>query len=423
MKGVKYMLDEDLTLEISDDSLKALRELNLSASDVSIDTLTFTLFSVNLDELFSFLKNFGFEFVLRDKGMLAYKTSFYDKHTSSIIATGGDYNHDSTYLYINGKGCTMIDSAYGLLEFIKVFYLQFSQYNLRCNRIDLCKDSFENFFYDWVQTSDPLQQAQMLLARGRTRRWGGELDSSHHHKPGWTYYSGKRDSGIFVRLYDKAVEQRVSDIIPYWARLEIEIKKDDKANYAQRVIDDIISGTSINSIFSNYAMSHFRICVPNDIPLGDHNRSRDIEASPEFIKFLGIELEPSQKLFFCELFKSISIQAKVNNIARNVLPQLLPLLSDMSFYDLISIFEHCCDKYSDKYVNDLGYSYQFIRDNDNLLNSRIVSVPVEKEYIEKLRSMSFNELSDAERVTVANSNIISSWKFSPHSKIDSIDIL
>lgn len=88
---------------------------------------------------------------------------------------------------------------------------------------------------------------------------------------GCTCYMGKRESNVFLRVYDKQLEHNskckdTDEPIMYeWVRWELELKNER----AQMAVEHIVSGVSVGEVCVGVLANYFRVIV-----LDDSNKSR-----------------------------------------------------------------------------------------------------------------------------------------------------
>ena len=132
------------------------------------------------------------------------------------------------YRYEMGVHCSLPSGLLALLDkspedVIKLVLLQGGKFT----RLDVAIDT------DQVHISeiDAAVRYGNLVSRSQKRDYRGSYGGE-----GFTIYIGSRSSSRFIRIYDKAAEQKVEGV---WTRCEVEFK----AKQAQRAADHIASGT------------------------------------------------------------------------------------------------------------------------------------------------------------------------------------
>ena len=144
----------------------------------------------------------------------------------------------------------------------------------KITRLDLAVDDLgENYF-----SMDTLVQ---ILESGsyvsKFRKWQNLVDrnlGSDNTKTGHTIYLGKRQSALFLRIYDKALEQK-TDSIP-WVRWELELKEDR----AEKAVKQLIAKDNLGSVCMSILANSLRL-----IELNNPNKSR-CSVNPVWQKFI-----------------------------------------------------------------------------------------------------------------------------------------
>ena len=109
------------------------------------------------------------------------------------------------------------------------------------------------------------------------RKWQNLVDrnlGSDNTKTGHTIYLGKRQSALFLRIYDKALEQK-ADSLP-WVRWELELKEDR----AEKAVKQLIDKDNLGSVCMAILANSLRL-----IELDNPNKSR-CSVNPVWQKFI-----------------------------------------------------------------------------------------------------------------------------------------
>jgi len=163
----------------------------------------------------------------RDKGKFGYQQSFIHPFGITVIS-----NHSrpemGVHVSFSGRALHSLDDV-GMTG---VELLHWSLENGgRVSRIDLAIDVFD-------VAIDPIELAKsprMALDPGTARKWS----YIKGHDGGTTAYVGSRKSERFLRIYDKAAEQRLQGAL--WTRFELELKS-DSARAAAKMFDLLSDG-------------------------------------------------------------------------------------------------------------------------------------------------------------------------------------
>lgn len=188
------------------------------------------------------------------KGKLGYKKQIFFNNITICY----DGNEDmGTHIILSGQGCRQFEVDESLLDLIK----RINIIEGKLTRIDLALDcrtgeliKFDNLLEDIIKGN--------IISKWKSsteiikRNLDGETE-------GRTISLGSRSSNTFLRIYDKAMEQKVDGT---WYRIELEIKKEN-ARELQKIINKDNTGQIMQGILKNY----MRIVVQNN---KDKNKSR-----------------------------------------------------------------------------------------------------------------------------------------------------
>lgn len=244
---------------------------------IIIDWLQFTLLRDDgLEIVFKILRLNPADFERLDKGGLGYKDQLINNNVR-IYYNGNIGMGINTS--ISGKGCRYMESQ-GISLWSLVFRLAQST-KINITRLDLALDTSVKLI-DRIRKSIDTKK---YISKSRSISYicKSGKDSTRTE----TIYLGSRSSDLMIRIYDKAVEQGLDDVV--WERWEIVLKK-DKIKEAIPLLKKDISHT-----FRNILYTYFR-----PIKKIESNKSRSL-VEKWYIKFLGtvekisLYREPSQK--------------------------------------------------------------------------------------------------------------------------------
>lgn len=208
---------------------------------------------------------------------------------------------------------TSLDNATYFIEFLlKVRSIgQFS-------RIDLAVDDIGCKYFSMENLEDLVTQNK-VVSKFRSCDPRKPFNLSTGEVLGYTLNFGSRRSDIFMRVYDKKLEQNAKleakgePLINYeWVRWELELK-DDRAN---EVIDKLISQQNIGHITIGVLSNYFRI-----INLDDSNRSR-CSINPIWDKFIS-DIAPLS-LYVQQVAKTLD--EKKEWVRRQVMPTIAGII-------------------------------------------------------------------------------------------------
>ncbi len=151
----------------------------------------------------------------------------------------------------------------------------------RITRLDLAVDDMTNSYYTMPELYTIFSSGSYI---SKFRKWKNYIEYGDENCcAGHTIYFGSRESGVYLRIYDKQLEQNkklISNgelpIMHPWIRWEIELKQ-ERAEVAANLI---IQGRSINEVTIGILSNYLRI-----IQL-DNNRKCRCSTSPKWEAFL-----------------------------------------------------------------------------------------------------------------------------------------
>lgn len=279
----------------------------------TIDWLEFTVFDISVLEVIGNLLGDNFEdYITAEKGKLGYRNQMINKNV--YILSQGNKNM-GIHVIATGKGCRQLEERTSLVFLMNKLKLIKSQ----VTRIDLALDDFQG---NKIKLKNIISDANKgnLVSKWKSFTIIQEKNIKNQEKLGNTIYFGSRRSDIMLRVYDKALEQGVTD--SNWTRLELEIKK-EKARVLQDIITEDI-GLYISKILNQY----IRFLEKSS----DSNKSRWPTAD-----YWQAILTTVEKLKLSEIKEERKIDDIKNWIEKQVAPSLALLMladeGDYSFLD------------------------------------------------------------------------------------------
>lgn len=230
---------------------------------IIVDWLQFTLLmDTGLDTVLKILKQKKEDFEALDKGGLGYKRQILN---NNIRIYFDGLPGMGICVSVSGKGCRYLESQ-GQNLWQLIFRLARSA-RINITRIDLALDTS-------IKLIDRVRQSvdkKKYISKCRNISYiCKSLESSTRTE---TIYFGSRSSELMIRLYDKAVEQKL-DVVD-WERWEIVLKK-DKIKEVMPLLEQDISQT-----FKDILYTYFR-----PIKSIESNKSRS-KVCPWYLDFLG----------------------------------------------------------------------------------------------------------------------------------------
>lgn len=199
----------------------------------SIDYLSFTIFNVDIEVLCQHLPHH--DIVALDKGKLGYKRALLYKNI---------------WILYDGKedmGIHVDCSSKNLGYITDILDIPLLQGNVKYTRIDLACDVYNLSLFEDCYLNCKLHN---FRTKRKKRSVIESFDTSTNKLNGRTIYFGSRVSSVYMRIYDKGLEQKVDED---WTRIELEIKGDSANNLAKLINSaplDIIFFKIINNYFA-----------------------------------------------------------------------------------------------------------------------------------------------------------------------------
>nr|WP_252150031.1 replication initiation factor domain-containing protein [Acinetobacter cumulans] len=168
---------------------------------------------------------FGFSTTARNKtGRNFYKQSYVLGHDMGLVCIGGQRN--TILVMLSGKGCSF--ATEGWERRLYTFLTNIAK-RAKLTRIDLAHDDFsgENINVDWAEQHDTNSEKGTGFQNGSRK-------PNVEHKGNWkrpngrgrTLNIGSRESGMYVRVYEKGRAEGDPD--DNWQRAEVEFKACDR---------------------------------------------------------------------------------------------------------------------------------------------------------------------------------------------------
>ena len=253
---------------------------------VLIDALCFTVpYGISWHWLIHAVlnQNFGFEFKDAGHGRYHYDFSWLCEKTKSLVCFGGDRQKGTTYVSLTGTAMRMLYRDSKVYQFIR----EMNKLGSKFNRIDIAKDDFSGVFniYDIVKDGIPYRfSSNASTFELRAKEYMDPFhDYEKRYKAGWTLYIGLRSSECFVRIYDKRLEQKLDKVIPYWVRVEFEIKR----GTAHEIVQRLLNGIKLDYIFCQLCMKKCRLLAEKYSGYDGGKSMADID--PDFRIFMMTE--------------------------------------------------------------------------------------------------------------------------------------
>lgn len=173
---------------------------------------------------------------------------------------------------MSGQGCRTWEK-YGNSDYDRLFSEILENYSdnadkrmMNITRIDVAYDDFNNVL------DLPLlcRETQLQHYVSRFKDW-----DCHFGNKGISVNHGSTSSRVYIRIYDKRLEQKMQDIIPHWVRCEIQLRKECALGF-------IRLNSRIEDSYFNVLNEYLRYTVSND---NDSNDWRQ-DIAPYWLNFI-----------------------------------------------------------------------------------------------------------------------------------------
>ena len=188
------------------------------------------------------------------KGKLGYKKQLYYENIS-ILYDGTD--DMGVHVIMSGKGCRLYESYHSILGLVT----RLNENEIKCTRIDLALDDKQDKLIPFKTLIRDVRSGN-VVSKWKSSTEFTKRNLSDGEIIGQTIYIGSRQSAVFMRIYDKALQLQLKE---RWIRMEIEIKNNNAQTLQKKMTKDNI-GLLTKTIINNY----FRIVEPEQ----DTNKSR-----------------------------------------------------------------------------------------------------------------------------------------------------
>ena len=208
------------------------------------------------------------------------------------------------WLEMTGQGCRTFES-YGTGDWKSlVNYCVFNSQDITVNRVDLAYDDFKGFLDIDSIFDDAL--SLNFVSKFRNVYTTTSIDTSTHDI-GKTVCHGKESSDVYIRIYDKLVEQHAYDYLDHWVRAEIMLRHERAASALELLSDDNLS--NLSEIYFLILNNYLRYISPSET---DSNRWR-APLAPHWEKFSN-----SVTSFSISLYSAPGVDYNVVNLKNYV---------------------------------------------------------------------------------------------------------
>ena len=234
---------------------------------VSVDWLAFTFSSLSFTDILLFLNLNYNDFEPTGRGARGYKQMLKCKHADITILYDGTPNM-GTHCEITSKGfyfamcsffkpllvstpfnSTALDIPFDFTH-ITYFLGQLVKRAKNISRLDLAIDDYTDDYFTLDSLLD-LVQSGRCISKFKSFKYEFSKKIGSLDYTGKTIYFGSRQSNVFLRVYDKALEQKVSNNMK-WVRWEFELKNDMAINSINSILKFKSLPTFVFSLLNTY---------------------------------------------------------------------------------------------------------------------------------------------------------------------------
>ena len=229
--------------------------------------VAFTFSSLSFTDILLFLNLNYNDFEPTGRGARGYKQMLKCKHADITILYDGTPNM-GTHCEITSKGfyfamcsffkpllvstpfnSTALDIPFDFTH-ITYFLGQLVQRAKNVSRLDLAIDDYTDDYFTLDSLLD-LVQSGRCISKFKSFKYEFSKKIGSLDYTGKTIYFGSRQSNVFLRVYDKALEQKVSNNMK-WVRWEFELKNDMAINSINSILKFKSLPTFVFSLLNTY---------------------------------------------------------------------------------------------------------------------------------------------------------------------------
>ncbi|MGE4542707.1 MAG: replication initiation factor domain-containing protein [Pedobacter sp.] len=196
------------------------------------------------------------DFQLQQNGQDGYKIRYVNDTNTILVLTDGGHEQMGHHVRLTGQACEALQKH--LLPIAKRVMNICGTFS----RIDLAVDDFAGML-DMNEMEEAIRQGQCTSRFKNPPRVENGFDQQTGKLVGKAIKFGSRTSRMYLRIYDKAAEQKVDFL---WVRLEIEAKRKNATAIMKALAEGETTGGMLFGLLDSY-LSFKELCT-------DSNRSR-----------------------------------------------------------------------------------------------------------------------------------------------------
>lgn len=316
------------------------------SNQIIYDWLSFTTKIHTLSEVLDLLdfRPDTVTFKQEEKGRYFYRKSlYYDGihiYYDGFTVKNGD---QGICVEMSGKGLRNWEE-YANADYDKLFDLILANYSddpdrckMRLTRLDVAYDDFEGILdlsYIFTETL-----SSNFVSRLKTQEFNCKRRSGKNI--GLTVAHGSMQSNVYIRIYDKRLEQKAQEILKHWVRCEIQLRHEDAMGF-------IKLKTPIEKSYFDVLNNYLRYVVPSE----DSNDRRACTA-PFWLEFIRSAEAKS-------IFNKPKNDYKIENLLNYVDNQLSGSIS--AYIDIVGVDKFLENIYNARKGKTLNPKYKTLKE-------------------------------------------------------------
>ncbi|MBR5165792.1 MAG: replication initiation factor domain-containing protein [Ruminococcus sp.] len=277
-----------------------------------------------------------------EQGRYFYRKSlYYDGIHIYYDGFSKEHGNMGVCVEMSGKGLRNWEE-YGNADYNNLFKLILTHYNddpdlcrMKLTRLDIAYDDFEGI----LDLNTIMRDAMDYNYLSRLRNCSINLDMSEGQYTGLTVAHGSMKSNVYIRMYDKRLEQKVSDILEHWIRVEIQLRKENAIGF-------IMLADSIENSYFSVLNQYLRYLVHSD----DSHRER-WSTAPYWLNFIRSADSKS-------IFRKPKNDYKPENLISYVEKQLSGAVA--TYIDLVGVDNFLVNIYNARVGKPLNPKYKSV---------------------------------------------------------------
>lgn len=229
---------------------------------IVIDWLTFSAHFNSFDEMIDFLHLDELRNYFEPCAPRWFYNAAYTYKNEITLFLGQRSDHTMCCFNISGRGCRDIES-FSDIDLGDLLLQIYSSEGFKLSRCDVAMDIIDNSFC----IDDLINDTRAGNFSCRSKFYN-IMESCDDGIIGKSLYFGRKESNIFINIYDKRAERGYKpDEMDNWTRIEIRLRHEDAVGFSKKFSDGMDVGYLFVGVLNNY----LKFLKPSD---SDSNKSR-----------------------------------------------------------------------------------------------------------------------------------------------------